>query len=44
MKKNTSKKVSSTSHNTSEAMEIFMQQQNDIDLLRFITCGSVDDG
>ncbi|HCH23431.1 MAG TPA: adenylyl-sulfate kinase [Oceanospirillaceae bacterium] len=25
-------------------MEQFMQQQNDLDLLRFITCGSVDDG
>ena len=34
----------STSLNTSEAMEEFMQQQNDLDLLRFITCGSVDDG
>ena len=33
-----------TSPNTSEAMEEFMQQQNDLDLLRFITCGSVDDG
>ena len=22
----------------------FLQQQNDLDLLRFITCGSVDDG
>jgi len=34
----------STSLNTSEAIEEFMQQQNDLDLLRFITCGSVDDG
>ena len=25
-------------------IEQFMQQQNDLDLLRFITCGSVDDG
>jgi len=30
------------SSNTS--IEQFMQQQNDLDLLRFITCGSVDDG
>ena len=29
---------------TSAAIEKFMQQQNDLDLLRFITCGSVDDG
>ena len=27
-----------------QAIEAFMQQQNDLDLLRFITCGSVDDG
>ena len=26
------------------AIEDFMQQQNDLELLRFITCGSVDDG
>ena len=29
---------------TSAAIEEFMQQQNDLDLLRFITCGSVDNG
>ena len=32
----------STQSNTT--IEQFMQQQNDLDLLRFITCGSVDDG
>jgi bifunctional enzyme CysN/CysC len=30
--------------NSSQAIEEFMQEQNDLDLLRFITCGSVDDG
>jgi len=34
--------MSTQSSNTS--IEQFMQQQNDLDLLRFITCGSVDDG
>ncbi|HBD23179.1 MAG TPA: adenylyl-sulfate kinase [Oceanospirillaceae bacterium] len=29
---------------TQPTIEQFMQQQNDLDLLRFITCGSVDDG
>jgi bifunctional enzyme CysN/CysC len=29
---------------SSTTIEDFMQQQNDLDLLRFITCGSVDDG
>jgi len=29
---------------SSTSIEDFMQQQNDLDLLRFITCGSVDDG
>ena len=33
-----------TSIDSSQAIEHFMQQQNDLDLLRFITCGSVDDG
>lgn len=31
-------------HNSNQAIEHFMQQQNDLDMLRFITCGSVDDG
>lgn len=29
---------------SNQAIENFMQQQNDLDMLRFITCGSVDDG
>ncbi|MCP4789235.1 MAG: sulfate adenylyltransferase subunit CysN [Gammaproteobacteria bacterium] len=33
------------SHNmNTPTIDQFMQQQNDLDLLRFITCGSVDDG
>ena len=29
---------------TPKTLEQFLAQQRDIDLLRFITCGSVDDG
>ena len=42
-----SSKIPSTDNaslNSSQAIEVFMQEQNDLDLLRFITCGSVDDG
>ena len=30
--------------NTSEEVNAYLHQQNKLDLLRFITCGSVDDG
>ncbi|MAF18274.1 MAG: adenylyl-sulfate kinase [Oceanospirillaceae bacterium] len=37
--------MSNTATSTEQpTIEQFMQQQNDLDLLRFITCGSVDDG
>jgi bifunctional enzyme CysN/CysC len=37
--------MSNTAISTEQpTIEQFMQQQNDLDLLRFITCGSVDDG
>ena len=37
--------MSDTATSTEQpTIEQFMQQQNDLDLLRFITCGSVDDG
>ena len=29
---------------TSEEVNEYLRQQNQLDLLRFITCGSVDDG
>ncbi len=36
--------MTTTSNTSNQAIENFMQQQNDLDMLRFITCGSVDDG
>lgn len=36
--------IDSAPINSSHAIEAFMQEQNNLDLLRFITCGSVDDG
>ena len=29
---------------SSDEVSVYLQQQNELDLLRFITCGSVDDG
>jgi bifunctional enzyme CysN/CysC len=36
--------VSTAASDTPQTLEQFLAQQRDIDLLRFITCGSVDDG
>ena len=36
--------MSTKEMSTSEEVNEYLRQQNQLDLLRFITCGSVDDG
>ena len=36
--------MNTTDLTTSEEVDAYLRRQNDLDLLRFITCGSVDDG
>ena len=36
--------MSNTQSSASEEVNEYLRQQNQLDLLRFITCGSVDDG
>ena len=36
--------MNTTDLTTSEEVDAYLRRQNDLDLLRFISCGSVDDG
>jgi bifunctional enzyme CysN/CysC len=38
------KNIKSKSNSSKEQVDVFIQSQEDLSLLRFITCGSVDDG
>ncbi len=44
MRTKTSKKPDVAVSDTSQALEVFLDQQQKLQLLRFTTCGSVDDG
>ena len=38
------RKIEDTKYNTPDLLNEYIQNQSQLELLRFITCGSVDDG